>query len=715
MQHRKNIFFNASLFLNCLLLFLLLFENRLSIPIWLQVAGRMHPMVLHFPLVLVVLYALAVLFFPAKKSVAGDTYQSIADLLLILAAFSSAVTALAGLFLSKEEGYDAEALQWHKWSGVTVSVFTLAWYYFRKQVQTKRILSFSTSVLALCLIIFAGHQGAGITHGQNFLLVPILPEKRQPAVSPEEAEVYVHMVRPILENKCMSCHNSKKAKGELIMETEALLLKGGKHGDLWDSTAPDLGLMLRRIHLPLEQKKHMPPQGKPQLTGEEIEILTLWIRKGADFKLKVVDLPQDDTLGLIAHKILRAAEIAEYDFDEADPATIKELNTINRVVTAEAVESPALAVSFFHSQLFSLDQLKELSKIKKQIVSLDLSKMPVKDADLNLVSGFENLRRLNLNFTGITGAGLQELKKLKFLRSLSLSGTQVTATHLIQLQNLPQLKTIYTWNTPIAAADMEKLQQQVKTIRFETGFKGDTVVMKLSPPVVQNEKSILTEPTPLQLKHYISGTIIRFTTDGSEPDSLQSPVFKEGEMINSSVFIRAKAYKPGWISSDIMEANFYKRTYTPDTIMLLLPPDPEYPGEGKMLVDLEKGETNFRLGNWLAWRKTRMETLMQFAQPVTMRNISLSILLDVGSYIMPPSSIEIWGGNDTKKMKLLSRITPQQPTRVEPASLGGLQCKFEPVTLKYLKVIATPVAKLPAWHPGKGDKAWVFIDEVLVN
>jgi uncharacterized membrane protein len=715
MQRRKNILFNASLFLNCLLLFLLLFENRLSIPLWLQVAGRMHPMVLHFPLVLVVLYAVAVLLFPSKKTVAVDTYQVIAGLLLLLAAFSSAVTALAGLFLSKEEGYDAEALLWHKWSGVIVSVFTLAWYYFRKQVQTKKILSFSTSILALCLIIFAGHQGAGITHGQNFLLAPILPEKRQLVVSPEEAEVYAHMVRPILETKCMSCHNSKKAKGELVMETEALLLKGGKHGDLWDSTAPDLGLMLRRIHLPLEQKKHMPPQGKPQLTGEEIEILTLWIRKGSDFKLKVVDLPQDDTLSLIAHKILRAAEIAEYDFDEADPATIKELNTINRVVTAEAVESPALAVSFFHSQLFSLDQLKELSKIKKQIVSLDLSKMPVKDADLNLLSGFENLRRLNLNFTGITGTGLQELKNLKFLRSLSLSGTQVTAAQLMQLQNLPQLKTIYTWNTPIAAADMEKLQQQVKGIRFENGFKGDTVVMKLSPPVVQNEKSIITEPVPLQLKHYINGTIIRFTRDGSEPDSLLSPVFKEGEMINSSVFIRAKAYKPSWNSSDILEANFYKSTYTPDTVMLLLPPDPEYPGEGKMLVDLEKGETNFRLGNWLAWRKTRMETLMQFTRPETVKSITLSLLIDAGSYIMPPSVVEIWGGNNIKKMKLLNRTTPQQPTKVEPAFLRGFEYKFDPAAVKYIKVIAIPVARLSAWHPGKGDKAWVFIDELLVN
>jgi hypothetical protein len=52
-----------------------------------------------------------------------------------------------------------------------------------------------------------------------------------------------------------------------------LLLKGGKNGALWDTTETNFGLMMSRIHLPEQEKKHMPPAGKPQLTGEEINIL----------------------------------------------------------------------------------------------------------------------------------------------------------------------------------------------------------------------------------------------------------------------------------------------------------------------------------------------------------------------------------------------------------------------------------------------------------
>src|SRR5678815_4157220 len=162
------------------------------------------------------------------------TAIQIGEWLLLLSAFTAAVTAIMGLFLSREEGYDAEALMWHKWGGVTVSLLLLLWYSFRNRLSATKAGTFIAAIISFAVIIFTGHQGAGITHGQNFLLAPLLPEKKQQQVLLEDAEVFKDMVRPILETKCMSCHNSKKAKGELVMETPELLLKGGKKGKLWD-------------------------------------------------------------------------------------------------------------------------------------------------------------------------------------------------------------------------------------------------------------------------------------------------------------------------------------------------------------------------------------------------------------------------------------------------------------------------------------------------
>lgn len=717
MQRWKAIIFNVSLVFNCLLLFLVLFESRLAVPVWLQIAGRMHPLVLHFPLVLIVVYALAVLFLPPHRTPTEITYANAVSFVLLIAAFTAVTTSLMGLFLSKEEGYDADALLWHKWGGIAIAWFTLGWYAFHQKIQARKIVTVGTSFIALLLIIVTGHLGAGVTHGETFLTAPLQKLQKETPVAMEDAEVFTHMVKPILEAKCISCHNNNKAKGELVMQSEELLLKGGKNGKLWDTTVADLGLLLQRVHLPMEQKKHMPPKGKPQLTDEEIAILTYWIRKGADFKLRVAQLPVGDSLQLIATSLFSSSATPVYDFEEADAALVAKLNTVNRVVSREAEGSPALAVNFFNSNLFKSEQLKELEKIRKQIVSLDLAKMPLQDADLQFISGFENLRRLNLSFTGISGNSIQVLKKLRFLRSLSLAGNKITIAQLEQLHAFPELKTVYVWDTKIADNEVERLQQKLKTIDFVTGYKGDTTILKLSPPVLLNEETFLTgEPVPLKLKHYIQGAIIRYTTDGSEPDSIQSTIFKGTEEINSNTFIRAKAYKSGWISSDVFETRFYKSTYKPDTMVYISKPNEKYKDEsGKTLFDLQKGERNFQLGNWIAFRENRMECLLPFSKPVRLESVTLSTLVDVGSYIMPPQQVEVWGGNDAKNLKLLGRLKPEQPVKLMPVAMKGFECKFPATTVKYIKLIATPVGKLPAWHPGKGDKGWIFVDELLLN
>lgn len=716
MQRAGNIIFNICFAFNCLLLFLLFFESRMILPSWLQVAGRTHPLLLHFPITLLVVYIFWSLFVE-KKAQHPESAKITGDWLLLSSAFTASVTALMGLFLSKEGGYDAEVLQWHKWTGILVSMFTCFWYAYREKIKRINPLNISTALLCLTMVVIAGHQGANITHGQDFLLAPLMQGKEEPGVLLEEAEVYAHMVRPVLQNKCMNCHNARKAKGELVMETEEMLLKGGKNGRLWDSTAADYGLMLQRIHLPLEAKKHMPPKGKPQLTDQEIRILSAWIKSGASFTAKLTDLPPNDTLRLLAGHLFKTIETDNYDFAAADEKKIQRLNTNYRVVYPLAKESPALGVEFFGARFYTPEQLKELLEVKDQVVSLSLNKMPVKDEELKIIGQFKNLRKLNLSFTAITGSSLGELGKLSELKQLSLSGTPVKASDILPLSSLPKLSHLYLWNTSLQKTAAEKLKQSWKGVVIETGFAGDTTVLKLTPPILQNEEDVISEPVALKLKHYINGVSIRYTLDGTEPDSIHSPEYNRNIVLSKNVTVKAKAFKSGWISSDVMETHFFSAGHRADSVVNLLPPDEKYKGDGaKTLADLDKGEiNNFRSGKWLGYRNNKMESLFMFHSPATVSMVTLSSLIDIGGYIMPPASLEVWGGNEPHRLKLLCRLTPQQPSKTEPAYLKAFDCTFKPVSVKYLKLIATPVPRLPAWHPGKGDKGWLFTDEVFIN
>ncbi|MDP4149829.1 MAG: c-type cytochrome domain-containing protein [Bacteroidota bacterium] len=724
----RSIFVSSLLPLNTLLLFLLLFDSRLVLPSWLQVLGRMHPVILHFPIVLVILYA-AWIGWSARGARAGGgnpggdpggdpgAPEPIGDVLLLTAALSAAITAIMGLFLSREPGYEGSSIAWHKWMGALTSFGLLSIYYSRPLLKMRPLLSTGSAAFIMLITLIAGHLGGTITHGENFVLGPVLPANKRPAVPLEEAMLYKDLVAPILESKCTGCHNADKAKGGLVLESREAMLKGGKDGKLWDTTQADLGLLMSRIHLPLEDKKHMPPASKSQLTGEEGSILYSWIKEGAPFDKRVMELSLADTLRALAAAVLKSTDDEQYVFAAADEKKIQSLNTNYRTVQPIAKGSPALAVDFYGKAAFHANQLKELAPVREQVVSLNLEKMPVTDKDLPLIADFANLRVLNLGFTNLTGAGVGELLKLSKLKSLTLSGTAVGADDIRRLTALKDLHHLYVWNTKMSPNDLAVLQKTNHDhLVISTGFRSDTVLIKLNAPILQTEDRIVLNPVLLQLKHYVPGVTIRYTLDGRDPDSVTSPVYNDHVYLNTRSILKARAFKPGWLGSDPVTADFFGEAFRPDSIVMLKPIDSAYMKYGpKILIDLKKGDLNFGSGKWLGFHKNPMEGLIFFNKPVNAQLLTLSSLVDIGSDIMPPVSIEVWGGRSARDMKLLGHINPEQPRTAQIAYLAAYDIRFPPTSVRCLKIVVVPVSKLPDWQVRKGKPGWIMEDEIFVN
>lgn len=710
----KSVISHIAFALNCLLLFFVLADKPLVVPAWLQVAGRMHPLLLHFPMVLLLLaIGWEVLMVKQGKD---PVKIYVGDKLLLFAALTAALSAVMGLLLSQEDGYDAESLSLHKWAGVGVSVIAYVWYAYKEAIRKSTIWSWLLILPVLLTIILAGHFGAIITHGENYLLEPVTPAPTTTEMPVEQAVIFANVVQPILEKKCMNCHNSTKAKGQLDMETTEALLTGGKNGVLWDIHDPQGGLMMERIHLPSEEKKHMPPAGKPQLTHDEIAILYQWIKSGADFTRKVMDLDPKDSLRILSEKKLRTNAADQYTFEAADESLIKKLNTNYRIIQPVSLHSPALSVTYYGTGAFTSQQLKELEPLREQIVQLHLNRMPVKDEDLKIIATFTNLRQLNLSFTNISGATLGELKSLKWLRSLALSGTGVKLADLGFLTSLPRLTSLYLWNTAIVKEELADLNKNYPDIRIDKGYNGDTVVAKLSLPIFKDEDlQMLSKETLIELKHYVKGAELRYTLDGTDPDSLKSPVYKDGVLINKSLVFKVKAFLPDWISSDILTKQFYLRGIQPDSSRLAIAPNPQYTGKATVLFDNKKGDFNFKSGKWLGFREAPLEVYLYFDTLTPVSSVTFSNLIDIGGFIMPPLQLEVWGGNNSSNLKLLKILKPVKSSKVEPAYLKGFECAFTTQKVKVLKLVGRPVPVLPAWHPGKGDKGWLFVDEIFIN
>ncbi len=93
---------------------------------------------------------------------------------------------------------------------------------------------------------------------------------------------FVRDVQPILETKCLECHNPNKIKGKLLMDSAAALLKGGADGPALVVGKPDDSEMIKRVILPKDHDDIMPPKGGP-LAAKEIDVLKRWIAAGAQW------------------------------------------------------------------------------------------------------------------------------------------------------------------------------------------------------------------------------------------------------------------------------------------------------------------------------------------------------------------------------------------------------------------------------------------------
>ena len=77
----------------------------------------------------------------------------------------------------------------------------------------------------------------------------------------EEKVTYDDHVRPLLENKCFSCHNPDKKKGGLELTSYAGLLNGGSGGAVVDAGNPTASRLWTCSSK--KQEPYMPPEGAP--------------------------------------------------------------------------------------------------------------------------------------------------------------------------------------------------------------------------------------------------------------------------------------------------------------------------------------------------------------------------------------------------------------------------------------------------------------------
>lgn len=124
-----------------------------------------------------------------------------------------------------------------------------------------------------------------------FTLLQIQPAAAQDAGAPVD---FAKQIYPILEAKCLKCHQKEREEnGRIIKPKHGLrldnaegIMKGGKEYPNENVVAgkPDASWLLKTLSLPADDDLAMPPEGKADpVTDAEKALIKAWIAQGAKF------------------------------------------------------------------------------------------------------------------------------------------------------------------------------------------------------------------------------------------------------------------------------------------------------------------------------------------------------------------------------------------------------------------------------------------------
>lgn len=669
--------------------------------------GRFHPLILHLPI-----GALLVTFFIDIIGRIQKNYPTaIVSSMLGFSAFFAIIACFLGYFLSLEGGYESNTLDLHLYAGIGTAVLaTILFYMSLNEAFKSNKLFLPLFVTTLVTISVAGHFGSVLTHGDNFLFeYATTPKKEAPIEAVDSLKIFDDVVAKILDDKCISCHNSTKRKGDLSLASEQHILQGGESGEVLISGEAENSLFYTQLLLPIEDEDHMPPEGKAQLTSNEIWLLKHWIDAGLDFDNYVQNVNENDSLRALLADYLVTNKA---DIPKAPKSDIEKVRAAGFRVLEVFPGSSELTVKYQES-IPNKRNIDRLSRLKEQIVELDFGTADITDSMIEALGSLKNLTMLKLNNPGITDASIEYIKAMENLEVLNVYNTSITNEGLADLLTSITPDKVYVWETKVDRETANQLAGQYG-INIVHG-EGDKLIeaSQLEIPTIIPNRTLFREPMEITLSSRLRDVALHYTLNGEEP-SIDSPVFSEPITIDESQTLKVAAFKDGWLPSNLVTREYVKVQHLVKEYTIEEEPDEKYP-DSRKLFDLEEGSLSFGDGKWTGYYGPDLNTTIDLGASKRVNHISFSALEDVGSWILFPEHFAVYA-SDTKdgNFKKIGEIDiPRYGQGGEP-EIKKVTVALGETEARYFKLVVKNRGTLPAWHPGAGNPSWIFVDEIFL-
>ena len=248
--------------------------------------------------------------------------------------------------------------------------------------------------------------------------------------------------------------------------------------------------------------------------------------------------------------------------------------------------------------------------------------------------------------------------------------------------------------------------------------KGKTVfvqteAVRLSKPVVRVEHHFFEKEATLHPGPPQEGTVVRYAT-GEDSLHAGSPVADRPITVDESSTLRFQRSGGGFMPSEEVVVEVLKLRPEKTSLTAASFANPPYNKTPQAaLTDKKKSSMDFRNDDWVGYKKETVTYVLSFPS-AQVTGITLSCLEDQASWIFAPSSLKATfydvAGDELRTVSKRYLAELQKPKSFRFLTLTTRQLRAASIKLEVESLSA-----IPGWHPGKGKKPWLFVDEVLLR
>ncbi len=207
---------------------------------------------------------------------------------------------------------------------------------------------------------------------------------------------------------------------------------------------------------------------------------------------------------------------------------------------------------------------------------------------------------------------------------------------------------------------------------------------------------------------------IHYTLDGTEPTSA-SPVADSVLSIKENCILQAVAVRPSGNSRIFSEKVVFSKS-TCKSIVANQPVNKQYEFKGvSTLTDGLKGNGNYKTGRWIAFYRNDMDVTIDLQQPTEISSVAFSTCVEKGDWVFDVRGITIEVSDDGENF---TKIFSEEYPEMKETDRNGLyehKQTFAPVKTRYVHVLGLSERSIPAWHGGKGNFGFLFVDEIVIE